>query len=183
MTKLKSIIVALPLLLGFLLAAPVQASPINWTLGGVSFNDGGGASGTFVTDSYTGDLLSYNIVTSAGGLQAGFAYDGVYDSLYCNHCFAPNSFILVATLGNFGDPFLHLAFVNPLTSSGINNLVLGGWPAGSGERNNFDNDHSRVAIGGYATAAAAPEPETTAMLLAGLGLLGFAARCRKQRAA
>jgi len=32
-------------------------------------------------------------------------------------------------------------------------------------------------------AAPVPEPETYAMMLAGLGLLGFAARCRKQQAA
>lgn len=36
---------------------------------------------------------------------------------------------------------------------------------------------------GWNVAAAIPEPETYAMLLAGLGLLGFTARRRKQNAA
>lgn len=42
---------------------------------------------------------------------------------------------------------------------------------------------SGVTETGYATVGAIPEPETYAMLLAGLGLMGFVARRRKQQAA
>jgi hypothetical protein len=41
------------------------------------------------------------------------------------------------------------------------------------------NDFS---FGGTVSAAPIPEPETYAMLLVGLGMLGFAARRRKQQA-
>jgi hypothetical protein len=40
-----------------------------------------------------------------------------------------------------------------------------------------------VAVDNIMVAAPVPEPETYAMMLAGLGLLGFAARRRKQKAA
>jgi choice-of-anchor A domain-containing protein len=41
----------------------------------------------------------------------------------------------------------------------------------------------QVAFGGVIPVAAVPEPETYAMLMAGLGLVGFMSRRRKQRAA
>jgi hypothetical protein len=40
-----------------------------------------------------------------------------------------------------------------------------------------------TSAGGYNPVAAIPEPETYAMLLAGLGLLGFMAKRRKQKLA
>lgn len=42
-------------------------------------------------------------------------------------------------------------------------------------------DSTYALDGGGVLAPAIPEPETYAMLLAGLGVLGFAARRRKQR--
>jgi hypothetical protein len=58
-------------------SAPVQASVINRTLEGVTFDDDGTASGTFSTDSSTGRLVSYGITTTAGStpLGGGMEYD------------------------------------------------------------------------------------------------------------
>jgi hypothetical protein len=55
-----------------LMALPANAVTLNWTLSGVKFDDGGAASGTFSTDSTTGNVLGFNIVTTAGALIPGF---------------------------------------------------------------------------------------------------------------
>jgi len=63
--------------------------------------------------------------------------------------------VIVTGAGGFGDP---------------SNLILG-----NGEGNNLFSDVTWTA----STVAAVPEPGTSAMLLAGLGLLGWHARRRK----
>ena len=76
---------------------------------------------------------------------------------------------------------LDLHFVNPLNVVGVS-------PFANGSREyhilivqNDSELHQRAITAGYATSiTAVPEPETYAMMLAGLGLLGFAARRRKQ---
>jgi hypothetical protein len=45
------------------------------------------------------------------------------------------------------------------------------------------NDPGYIGLDNVGVSAAVPEPETYAMLLAGLGLLGYVARRRKQKAA
>src|SRR5215472_12066032 len=112
------------------LSSAAQAGTLTWNLGGVTFNDGGTASGSFTVDSSTGGLLSYNIQTTTTSNMNGFDYDGIGDAFYCNNCFAANSFIIVNSV-NFGNPFLQLAFDNPLTNPVTDALTLGGWSTGS----------------------------------------------------
>ena len=180
MKSIKAYLVALPLLLGFLLTAPVQAAAINWTLSGVTFDDGGTASGIFSTDSGTGGLLSWDITTTTGSTLSGFHYDSSTSLLFGNDYFGPNSFIVAE---NNITRYIHFSFVNPLNVGGVNplhtgfndlNLATSSWEC--------DNCFALRAVtaGSAISVSAVPEPETYAMMLAGLGLLGFAARRRKQ---
>ncbi len=60
---------ALPALLVLGLAsAAASASPVAWTLQGVTFTDGGTASGSFVYDATTNTYSSVNITTTAGSV-------------------------------------------------------------------------------------------------------------------
>ena len=178
MNNIKTYLMALPLLLGFLLTAPVQAAAINWTLSGVTFDDGGTASGTFSTDATTGSLLSWDITTTAGNFPfGGYHYDS---SSSFRDVSTPISFSVLSVNTNFS-PVLDLHFVNPLNVVGVS-------PFANGSREyhilivqNDSELHQRAITAGYATSiTAVPDPETYAMMLAGLGLLGFAARRRKQ---
>ncbi len=57
-----------PLLLVFALswAGAVQALPLKWTLNGVTFDDGGIATGSFVFDADANELVSWNVEVSGG---------------------------------------------------------------------------------------------------------------------
>lgn len=76
--------------------------------------------------------------------------------------------------------YLRLSFESALTDAGGTiNLALGGL---SFDCSNCD-DLTPILSGYVTSMSAVPEPETYAMMLAGLGLLGFAARRRKQTTA
>ena len=110
MKSIKTYLVALPLLFGFLLTAPVQAAAINWTLSGVTFDDGGTAGGIFSTDSGTGGLLSWDITTMTGSTLSGFHYDGT-TSVSFGNLSGGNSFIVAE---NNTTRYFNFSFVNPL---------------------------------------------------------------------
>jgi hypothetical protein len=164
-----------------ILAVPANASVINWTLSGVTFDDGGTASGTFSTDSNTGGVTAFDITTTGGSTLGGSVYDTTTSALFGNNFFSSNSFIL-ATL-NGSSPYINLVFVNPLTSTGVDVLVPGtsvGSVVGSWECNNCDP--RRGVVGGEAVSAV-PEPSTWAMLLLGFAGIGSMAYRRKSRPA
>lgn len=77
--------------------------------------------------------------------------------------------------GNWADiPFYN----GPLVGNSYSDLVIGAGNyggAGSAFKRNFDGDIDNVSL-----TTPVPEPESYALLLAGLGLLGFIARRRKQ---
>ncbi len=187
---------AVALLPGLLLAAPAYAAPINWTLSpdayfadvttfpefGLYF---GSASGTFTTDSVTGGLLSWDITTVAGtGSVGGFHYDGTTSYLYANELYGEFGFLILA---NDFHRYLNLSFENALTAPGVNPLIPYTDPLdGSWECLNcfpLRGIISGSAVGTLTTlhdeGFGVPEPATSALILAGLGLMGFASRRRK----
>lgn len=158
-------------------AVPANAATLNWTLSGVTFDDGGTASGTFSTDSNTGGVLSFNVSTTAGSIQtSGFTYNSSTSYLFADNFFSSNSFILVS---NAFDRFVNFRFVNALTAGGTNALVPGAPTSGSWECSNCGN--IREVTGGFATTlGAVPEPTTWGLLVLGFGAIGAGMRSRRR---
>ena len=155
------------------MALPANAVTINWTLSGVTFDDGGTASGTFSTDSTNGNLLTYNITTTLGSTLGGAVYDSTTSFIFCNNCDTANSFL---TIINGYSRYIELAFVNPLTSLGVDSLVPGNLSnnlLGSWECNNCSL--FRNVVSGEAFSGVTPLPSTWLMLLSGFVGLGFLA--------
>jgi len=102
-------------------AMPARASVIDWTLQDVVFTNGGTASGTFSTDSATGDVLGFNIATTPGTELAGTVYDDTVAQVY-NDFWGPDFFDLTDEGSHV---YLKLGFVDPLTAPETDLLVLG----------------------------------------------------------
>jgi len=110
-----------------LCAISAQATPLTWYLEGVTFADGGTASGSFVYDVDNGVFGTYNnisITTTAGTTITAttFAY---LDPSAINFSLVFHS---VTTTGNLtGTPVMQLFFSSPLTDAGGTvPLVTGG---------------------------------------------------------
>ena len=168
----KLVIGSVALAISVALSAPVQASIIDWTLEGVTFDDGGTASGTFSTDSSTGDIVSYDITTTAGStLLVGTVYDPSTAGAGNNEI-GPNSFLLQT----FVRPYINLTLLNPLTSPGIDPIVIGTYQT-SDSAKSYECDNCfpiRLVATGEATSFPVPEPSTWATMLVGFAALGFA---------
>lgn len=135
---------------------------------GSSFSMGFG-----VTLNYA--AYSWNATVNAAGVAAGLTDGGI-------------------TTNYTGNYFSHATVSGPLTSLidgdlgsvfGVMNWGSGFVAFGGQTTTNFHypNSDAQVLLANELHyVAAVPEPETYAMLLAGLGLLGFMARCRKESA-
>lgn len=144
---------------------PANATVIDWTLQNVVFNDGGTATGTFSTDSTTGDVLDFNITTTSGTKLSGTIYDGTVAQVF-NNRWAPDSFDLTDEGAHV---YLELAFSSPLTQPGADPFASG---SPSYECNNCSP--ARIAVSGEAVSASSvPEPATLPLL--SMGLLGLSA--------
>ncbi len=88
---------ALVLALG-LIPAAASATPVIWTLHGVTFTDGGTASGSFIYDSDTNTYSSVNITTTPGTVILTGA-----TLLYVSPGFAPSNSGVLTAASNAAD--------------------------------------------------------------------------------
>lgn len=160
-----------------------QAAPITWTLSGVTFVDLSTASGSFSYDAATQTYVSWNITTTPtvnrflngntsllGATYTTNSLTNASTSYFQN----PSSFGVKNLAGNsFG-----LNFSQPLTAAG-GSVALLSFAKGF----EFAGFNSRsVTAGSVFAAAPVPEPETYALMVAGLGVLGAALRRKKTAA-
>ena len=162
-----------------LMGSVAQAAIIQWNLSGATFSDGGSLSGTFSTNSTNGALVSFDILTTGGSQQSGFHYNSSTSKILGNNIYGPNSFA-IANVNPSLQPLLQLAFANTLSQASSNNNLVVHFARFGGTLECTSNScaNLRTITGGMAQAV--PEPETYAMMLGGLGLLGFMARRRKK---
>ena len=153
------------------IASIAQAVPITWTFTGVTFDDGGTASGTFVYDPALGKVLSAvtatNITTTAGTTLSGYTYSQA----------KLNSF-------NLGAPSSGGQICWSNSSPGGLCLTFGAFPLNGGTvsiaLSSFENGPARLVTAGTVVGAAPPSSvsSTPALSTWGLGLLtcamGFA---------
>ena len=170
-----ALLAAALVLIATLAAAPSDASTINWVLSGVTFDDGGATSGTFSTDSTSGNVTAFNITTTAGTTLGGANYNWTaINTFSSNGIYSPNSFILT----NFDtSTYINLEFVNPLTGPGIDELILSG-----GSYECAICNPVRGIVSGEAIAATTPLPAALPLLASGLGALGLLGWRRKRKA-
>jgi hypothetical protein len=164
-------------LAGFLAAAAVcggkaKAGTIDFTLQGVTFDDGGTASGTFVVEAGTGMVESVDIATTAGGRLGGTTYTSVsgQPSYFAD---TPNSFF--SQNGNY----ITLSFQHALTAAGADPIITAIGRFGIGQSFECNNCSTyRTVTGGQAFGVAIDVPEPVSLALLGSSLLSLALMCR-----
>jgi hypothetical protein len=175
-------LMAVPVLL-VLLCVPSVASAdgITWTLSGVTFDDGGTATGSFVFDATTATVISAAIVT-AGGTHPGNTYTGMnMGSTDISDPLAEIVFLPDPSLADLtGTPALDLVFFSDLTNSG-GTFALVGNSLGGGEVNcgdakcTFADTAIRLIAAGEVVSPVVTTPEPSTFLLVGMGLVALLA--------
>jgi hypothetical protein len=147
-------------------AQPVSANPIVWTLEGITFADGGTATGNFTYNAATDTYSNWNISVTAGPSFTAYTYQPVVDTGFLGiHSDLQVDFVAFppATSGRY----IRLTFVGPLTDAGgaiTLRTDLSGY-----ECNNCSV--LRYITGGSVTTAPAAVPEPSTLVLSASGVL------------
>lgn len=170
-------LIAVPVLLVLLLIPSIaSADGITWNLTGVTFADGGTASGSFVYDAVTNTVSSIDIVTTVGTVFGGTTYTALNPGFLP----LPDDIVVVpnSSLSNFTGTFvLDLSLAAPLTNAGgiVSMAGLGGEFTCADAGCTAPNlDTYRLMTAGEVVAT--PEPSALLLLGAGLGVLLIAAK-------
>jgi hypothetical protein len=154
------------------LAPAAHAGLVDWTLDGVTFSDGGVATGTFTTDDTSGRIQSWDILTTGGSL-APETYDSDLSGPFLG-AVQTRGFVVFANDGSgqrliftAHSPFLTTNDPDALNTTSGNSLEsLGGTTR-------------LVTAGDVAVVVDAPEPMSIAVL--GTGLLGLTVSRHRRR--
>ena len=159
------------------MAVPANASTITWTLSGVTFDDGGTASGSFTIDTSTGQLTTFDIITTSTSLFPAFEYN---NSSATQNVFDLSSFVIASNANQFH--LLSMFFADPLSSPGTDLLqLIGPCPPGSCESDYPFTLNARLITAGEAIVSSAPLPAALPLFASGLGGMGLFGWWRKRK--
>jgi PEP-CTERM motif len=163
----------------FLLSAGAWASPLTWTLQGVTFTDGGTASGSFVFDATSGIFSSINITTTTGSVLTGANYT-FPDPGNVAHNGPAELFMVTSNAADLtGTPILTLIWASNLTNAGgivpfSSTLNSGETTCTSPTCSSIDQTTGRTTTAGAISApASVPEPATILLVGSALAVLGW----------
>jgi len=175
--------VMLTLFFAVLSGQSASANPILWSLVGVTFNDGGTASGSFVYDADTNTYSNISVTTTEGSAFGGAVYTLIND--IADAPTASGIYLVTSVPATPGLPGLMMGFFN-LTNAGGTiappNFLIS-------EGNIYDNprallqQRSNLALVGGLTGVseAVPEPSSFILSLVPLSALAFCALKRRLR--
>jgi hypothetical protein len=110
-----------------------HATPIKWTLSGVTFNDGGTASGSFFFDAATNAFSSVSITTTPGTAFAGTSYSSLYPGIPLPAATYPGFITNFYPGTKINEYNMSLALTSAMTSTGGTRTILTGPSSPAGE--------------------------------------------------